>query len=98
MGLVSSGESSYLTPEGRARVEIDQMLEAAGWTVQNTGAVNLAASQGVAVREFIMRSPHGRADYLLFLDGRAAGVVEAKKQGETLTGVEWQSAKYVDGL
>ena len=45
-----------------------------------------------------MKPPHGRADYLLFLDGRAAGVVEAKKEGETLTGVEWQSAKYVDGL
>ncbi len=45
-----------------------------------------------------MRSPHGRADYLLFLDGAAAGVIEAKKEGETLTGVEWQSAKYVDGL
>ena len=45
-----------------------------------------------------MKPPHGRADYLLFLDGRAAGVVEAKKEGETLTGVEWQTAKYVDGL
>ena len=45
-----------------------------------------------------MKPPHGRADYLLFVDGRAAGVVEAKKEGETLTGVEWQSAKYVDGL
>ncbi len=45
-----------------------------------------------------MKRPHGRADYLLFLDGHAAGVVEAKKEGETLTGVEHQSAKYVDGL
>ena len=45
-----------------------------------------------------MKPPHGRADYLLFVDGRAVGVVEAKKEGETLTGVEWQSAKYVDGL
>ena len=45
-----------------------------------------------------MKKPHGRADYLLFVDQKAAGVVEAKKVGETLTGVEWQSAKYVDGL
>jgi hypothetical protein len=60
--------------------------------------VNLAASRGVAVREFVMKRPHGRADYLLFLDRRAAGLVEAKKEGETLTGVEHQSAKYVDGL
>jgi type I restriction enzyme R subunit len=74
------------------------MLGAAGWAVQDARAVNLGASRGVAVREFVMRRPHGRADYLLFLDGRAAGVVEAKKEGETLTGVEHQSAKYVDGL
>ena len=50
------------------------------------------------MREFVLKPPHGRADYLLFVDGRAAGVIEAKKEGETLTGVEWQSAKYVDGL
>lgn len=86
------------TAEGIARVKIDQMLEAAGWAVQDAKAVNLAASRGVAVREFRMRPPHGRADYLLFLDGRATGVVEAKKEGATLTEVEWQSAKYVDGL
>ena len=45
-----------------------------------------------------MKSPHGRADYLLFLDGRAAGVIEAKKEGETLTGVEVQATKYSDGI
>ena len=66
--------------------------------VQDAKAVNLAASRGVAVREFVMKRPHGRADYLLFLDGRAAGVVEAKKEGETLTGVAWQTGKYLDGL
>ncbi len=53
---------------------------------------------GVAVREFVMKPPHGRADYLLFVDGAAAGVIEAKKEGETLRGVQWQSAKYVDGV
>ena len=60
--------------------------------------MNLAAARGVAVREFVMKPPHGRADYLLFVDGKAVGVIEAKKEGETLTGVEWQSAKYVDGV
>jgi type I restriction enzyme R subunit len=98
MRTVTRGERAYLTPEARARVEIDRMLNAAGWTVQAANAVNLSASQGVAVREFVMKPPHGRADYLLFLEGRPAGVIEAKKQGETLTGVEWQSAKYVDGV
>ncbi len=90
--------ASTVPPEGRARMRIDEMLEAAGWAVQDARAVNLAPSRGVAVREFVMKRPHGRADYLLFLDGSAAGVVEAKKEGETLTGVEHQSAKYVDGL
>jgi type I restriction enzyme, R subunit len=95
---VAHSEPDYLTPEARARVSIDRMLNAAGWVVQDAKSVNLSASRGVAVREFGMKQGHGRADYLLFLDGRAAGVVEAKKEGETLTGVEWQSAKYVDGL
>jgi type I restriction enzyme R subunit len=95
---MTTGEAAYLTPEARARVEIDRMLGAAGWAVQDAVRVNLSQARGVAVREFVMKPPHGRADYLLFLDGRAAGVVEAKKEGETLVGVEWQSAKYVDGL
>jgi type I restriction enzyme R subunit len=89
---------AYLTPEARARVEIDQMLSAAGWILQDYARVNLAAARGVAVREFVLKSPHGRADYLLFVDSQAVGVVEAKKEGETLTGVAWQTAKYVDGL
>ncbi len=95
---MNEGELAYLTPEAKARIEIDRKLADAGWVVQDARAVNLAAARGVAVREFRMQSPHGRADYLLFLGGAAAGVVEAKKEGETLTGVEWQSAKYVDGL
>ena len=90
---VTDGELAYLTPEAKARVEIDAKLAAAGWVVQDARAVNLSAARGVAVREFVMKAPHGRADYLLFLGGSAAGVIEAKKEGETLTGVEWQSAK-----
>jgi type I restriction enzyme R subunit len=95
---VTDGDLTYLTPEARARVEIDLMLGAAGWVVQNASRVNLSAARGVAVREFILKPPHGRVDYLLFVDGRAAGVLEAKKEGQPLTGVEWQNARYVDGL
>jgi type I restriction enzyme, R subunit len=89
---------AYLTPEAKARVEIDRMLRAAGWAVQSAAKVNLRESLGVAVREFVLKKPHGRVDYLLFVDGRAVGVVEAKKEGEALIGVEWQSARYVEGL
>ncbi|HET9438023.1 MAG TPA: DEAD/DEAH box helicase family protein, partial [Gaiellaceae bacterium] len=95
---MADGELAYLTPEAKARVEIDAKLAAAGWAVQDARATNLAAARGVAVREFVMKPPHGRADYLLFVDREAVGVIEAKKEGETLRGVQWQSAKYVDGV
>ena len=86
------------TPEQRARAHIDRLLEQAGWLVQDMAALNVHAARGVAVREFPLRSGHGFADYLLYVDGRAAGVVEAKPEGHTLTGVEAQSEKYGDGL
>jgi type I restriction enzyme R subunit len=85
-------------PEEQARQAIDAALVAAGWVVQDAPAMNLWAGRGVAVREFVLRSQHGTADYLLFVDQRAVGAIEAKKQGTTLTGVEVQSAKYGAGL
>jgi type I restriction enzyme R subunit len=90
--------SAYLTAEARARVEIDRQLEAGGWAVQDRSAMNLYAAQGVAVREHIMAAGHGRADYLLFVDQKAVGAIEAKPSGTPLTGVEPQSAKYSTGL
>ena len=87
-----------MAPEARARRQIDEMLAAAGWAVQDYSKVSLGASRGVAVREFPMTAGHGTADYLLFVDGRAVGEIEAKKQGTPLIGVEWQSAKYASGL
>ena len=85
---------NYLTAEARARVEIDRQLAAAGWVVQDRAQMNLYAGSGVAVREFIMAPGHGRADYLLFVDGVAVGAVEAKPAGTPLAGVEAQSAKF----
>ena len=87
-----------MTPEGQARINIDRMLEQAGWAVQDRNSVNLYAGIGVVVREFVLKSGHGAADYLLFVNRTAAGVVEAKPEGFTLTGVEPQSAKYSTGL
>ncbi len=66
--------------------------------MQDVAAVNLYASSGVAVREFPLKSGHGTADYLLYVNQKAAGVVEAKTEGSTLTGVEVQSEKYSAGL
>jgi type I restriction enzyme R subunit len=86
------------TPEQQARREIDQLLIAAGWLVQDRRQTNIAAGRGIAIREFPLKTGHGFADYMLYVDGAAVGVVEAKKQGVPLTGVELQSAKYTTGL
>jgi type I restriction enzyme R subunit len=86
------------TPESLARLTIDAALARAGWSVQDAATANLHAARGVAVREFPLKSGHGEADYLLFVNARAVGVVEAKKQGTPLTGVEIQSARYGAGL
>jgi len=45
-----------------------------------------------------MATGHGRADYLLYVDQRVVGVIEAKPDGTPPSGVEWQSATYAEGL
>jgi len=87
-----------LLPEQQARERIDAMLVAAGWVVQSRDEANLHAARGVAVREFKLLPGHGFADYLLFVDAKAVGVIEAKKPGETLSGVETQTEQYSVGL
>lgn len=72
------------TPEDKAREHIDQALEKSGWKVQDYKNANLNAGRGVAIRNFPLASGHGFADYLLYIDGKAAGVIEAKKEGVTL--------------
>jgi type I restriction enzyme, R subunit len=85
-----------MTPEARARANIDRLLEAIGWIVQDRNSMNLYAGPGIAIREFPLTT--GFADYLLFVDRKAVGAVEAKPEGTPLSGVEAQSAKYSSGL
>lgn len=85
-----------LTPEQKARVEIDRKLEAAGWVVQDFREIDLSAGRGVAVREFPTAT--GPADYLLYGDRKAMGSIEAKKDGTPLLGVESQSDRYTQGF
>jgi type I restriction enzyme, R subunit len=91
-----------MTPEQKARVSIDALLVAAGWHVCNVSDANIHAGygevKGVAIREFPLNTGFGFADYLLYVNGKACGVIEAKKQGATLTGVELQSGRYAQGL
>jgi type I restriction enzyme R subunit len=85
-----------MTPEQKARQQIDRQLEQAGWVVQDHRQMNITAGQGVAIREFPLAT--GFADYLLYGDAKAIGIVEAKPVGFGLSGVAEQSAKYAIGV
>ena len=89
---MAEASADYLAPEARARMEIDEQLGACGWVVQDYKHAAVAAAPGVAVRE--VPTEAGPADYVLFVDRQAVGVIEAKKAGSTLTGVEPQTRKY----
>lgn len=83
-----------MTPETRARQQIDQKLEQAGWVIQDMKQFNLSAGLGVAIREYTTDT--GPADYVLFVDRVACGVIEAKRDsaGENLTVTESQTERY----
>jgi len=85
-----------MTPEQKSRQQIDRQLEQAGWIVQDYRQMNISAGLGVAVREFPLTT--GFADYMLYADSRAIGVVEAKPEGFGLLGVSEQSSKYSVGM
>ncbi|NUW37127.1 DEAD/DEAH box helicase family protein [Nonomuraea sp. SMC257] len=81
--------------EAQARRVIDQQLAEAGWLVQDMRELNPLAGRGVAVREFRLAS--GSADYVLYVDGKIVGVIEAKREGETLSAAQAQNARYAAG-
>jgi len=83
-------------PEQRARDNIDAALVEAGWVVQSDRDMNVGAGLGVAVREF--KTDVGPADYLLYVDKKPAGVIEAKKDGVVLTKFEAQTKDYADNV
>ena len=82
-----------MTPEDQVRIQIDQLLQYAGWEVQDRARMSLFGhpGRGVALREAVMTT--GEADYLLLVDGKALGVIEAKRAGQTLSHVEEQSGR-----
>ncbi|CAG0944088.1 hypothetical protein BROC_02515 [Candidatus Brocadiaceae bacterium] len=71
---------SNQNPEQRARDRIDKQLNVCGWLIQDKNRVNLRAGIGVAVREYLTDA--GVADYVLFVDGKPVGVIEAKREEE----------------
>lgn len=84
------------SPEQIARDQIDERLAEAGWRVQTKEALDFSAGVGIAVREF--PTDTGPADYVLFVNRRAVGVIEAKPKdwGHKITTVEDQSAGYAE--
>jgi type I restriction enzyme R subunit len=83
-----------MTPETKARQQIDQKLEQAGWVIQDMQQLNPSAGLGVAVREY--PTDTGPADYMLLVNRNPVGVIEAKKDsaGENLTVTETQTERY----
>src|SRR5262245_29247072 len=81
-------------PEQVARDRIDAKLAEAGWSVQDKKALDFNAGRGIAVREY--QTDIGPADYALFIDRKAVGVIEAKPEdwGHKITTVEDQTAGY----
>lgn len=81
-------------PEQQAKDQIDKLLRASGWMVQSKEQLNLSASAGVAIREYL--TDIGPADYVLFVDRKPVGLIEAKRkeEGLRLTVVEEQSHDY----
>ena len=83
-------------PEQIARDYIDKQLLACGWIIQDKKKINLAAGVGIAVREY--QTDIGPADYVLFIDKKAVGIIEAKREeeGVRLSMVEEQSVQYAN--
>jgi len=81
-------------PEQIARDTIDKMLIETGWVVQSKSNIDLSANIGVAVREY--QTDVGPADYVLFVERKPVGIIEAKREDEGfhLTSVEEQSNEY----
>src|SRR6266536_2961432 len=80
---IESHPVADLTPEQRAREQIDAQLIASGWVVQNFKAVDFTAGRGIALREVPLKT--GPCVYLLLVDRVPVGVVEAKKPVATLS-------------
>lgn len=81
-------------PEQIARDNIDKQLTACGWIIQSVKQLNLHAGIGVAIKEY--QTDVGPADYVLFVNGKPCGIIEAKRdnEGHRLTVHEIQGEEY----
>ncbi|HEY2713791.1 MAG TPA: hypothetical protein VGI60_14850 [Chthoniobacterales bacterium] len=61
-------------PEELARQNIDKLLIACGWLIQNYKKLDLSAGRGIAIREVPLKE--GRCDYLLLINRKPLGIRE----------------------
>ena len=89
-------QNANQTPEQAARDIIDAKLLQAGWPVQDKSKIDFSAGIGIAVREY--QTDIGPVDYVLFVDKKPVGVIEAKPEnwGQKITTVEKQSSDYAE--
>ena len=87
-----------MKPEEKARIIIDRMLNDAGWEVVDRNHYSPEVS-AIAVEEGLLKG-NREADYLLFLNGKAVGVLEAKKESVSIYSefVADQAEKYTRGV
>ena len=67
-----------MTPEEKARIKIDQWLTEAGWKVINREEYEPTCT-AVDIRVGLLKG-NLEADYFLFINGKAVGVLEAKRE------------------
>lgn len=81
-----------MLPEEQARVYIDQMFADAGWDIVNRDEFTVTHS-AIAIREGLLKG-NLEADYLLFLDGKAIGILEAKAEYVELDSIVAEQAEH----
>lgn len=70
-----------MLPEEKARVKIDKQLRNAGWDIVSRN--EYLPNSTVAVKEALMVG-NTESDYLLFIEGKAIAVIEAKREENPL--------------
>ena len=70
-----------MLPEEKARVKIDKQLRNAGWDIVSRN--EYLPNSTTAVKEALMAG-NTESDYLLFIDGKAIAIVEAKREENPL--------------
>ena len=66
-----------MKPEEKARVKIDQMFYDAGWLVVDRDFYSPTITAAAIREALLMRN--NETDYFLFINGKAVGVLEAKR-------------------